>query len=512
MTCTRLQTVRALTRGAFVLLLMSASPAQSMAAGESEDQARAVGPPVRTTYGTGLPRDGETLYIPDSEYPDWPVTTSHSAYADVDGARMKDWVRRISAISLQSRDDGNAYWGRLPGTPYDRMTMELVAEELGRLGFSIDQQNFTIPRDWTPRSWQASLHTGSESIPLLTAFPAGETAATPAGGIKAEAVWVGIGAEPDFLGRDVKGKAVIIYSTFVPGGRSHSASSRAKLFDANQRATDRGAAMVVNVMGVPGNGQFNPLGAPSASHGVPLITLSQDEGFMLRDHLGAGEKVEITLSLDIEIRKNVKTANLVATLPGMSEEEVVLAAHTDGFFEGAMDNAAGIASGLEIARHYAAMPREKRPRKLVFFLFPDHHHGEVGLKTWESTHDWGKVALVLTLEHPSQTQLYWYNDDLMTANAIGAFRWHVTGSEQLRKIVQRTLREHGVSTYREMNPKPKLTRQAPGFHIIDHVIYHTTLDIPELVPAEGLERSTRAFLHVIDQVNGMPLDDLRAKP
>ena len=37
----------------------------------------------------------------------------------------------------------------------------------------------------------------------------------------------GIGAEPDFIGRDVKGKAVIIYSTFVPGGRSHSASDRA---------------------------------------------------------------------------------------------------------------------------------------------------------------------------------------------------------------------------------------------------------------------------------------------
>ena len=67
----------------------------------------------------------------------------------------------------------------------------------------------------------------------------------------------------------------------------------------------------------------------------------------------------------------------------------------------------------------------------------------------------------------------------------------------------------GVSTYTEMNPKPKLTRQAPGFHIIDHVIYHTTLDIPELVPAEGLERSTRAFLSVIDKVNELELDELR---
>jgi hypothetical protein len=97
----------------------------------------------------------------------------------------------------------------------------------------------------------------------------------------------------------------------------------------------------------------------------------------------------------------------------------------------------------------------------------------------------------------------------MTSNAIGAFRWNALGSERFIKIVTDTLRDNGVSVYTEMNPKPKLTRQAPGFHIIDHVIYHTTLDIPELVPAEGLERSTRAFLSIIDQVNEMSLDELR---
>ena len=131
------------------------------------------------------------------------------------------------------------------------------------------------------------------------------------------------------------------------------------------------------------------------------------------------------------------------------------------------------------------------------------------MKAWEKTYNWYNVALALTLEHNSQTQLYWYNDDLMTSNAIGAFRWNTLGSDRFVNIVTRTLRDYGVSTYKVMNPKPKLTRQAPGFHIIDHVIYHTTLDIPELVPAEGLVRSTRAFLSIIDQVNGMTLSELR---
>ena len=55
-----------------------------------------------------------------------------------------------------------------------------------------------------------------------------------------------------------------------------------------------------------------------------------------------------------------------------------------------------------------------------------------------------------------------------------------------------TLREFGVSVYALENG-PKNGNYAPSFHIIDHVIYHTSLDTPDLVPASGLERSTRAF-------------------
>ena len=268
--------------------------------------------------------------------------------------------------------------------------------------------------------------------------------------------------------------------------------------------------MIINVMGVPGNAQFNPLGAPSADYGVPLITLSQDDGFALRDALGAGETVEIRLKLHIEIRENVPTANVFARLPGASDEVIVIAAHTDGYFQASMDNASGMASALEIARHYAAMPQADRPRTLLFVLFPDHHHGETGVRAWERTYEWDNVAMALTLEHPSQTQLYWYNDDLMTSNTIGAFRWNAMGSPGFLDIVDGTLRDFGVSIYTVMDGRPKLTSQAPGFHIIDHVIYHTTLDTPELVPAEGMERATRAFLSVIDQVNEMTLAELRA--
>ena len=41
---------------------------------------------------------------------------------------------------------------------------------------------------------------------------------------------------------------------------------------------------------------------------IPQLTLSQDEGFALRDRLGAGEKVTVTLHLNAPEVTNVETA------------------------------------------------------------------------------------------------------------------------------------------------------------------------------------------------------------
>ena len=116
----------------------------------------------------------------------------------------------------------------------------------------------------------------------------------------------------------------------------------------------------------------------------------------------------------------------------------------------------------------------------------------------------------LTMEHPSQTLLYMYNDDLSPTNAVGAFRWNALGSPRFEQMVFDTLREFGVSVY-AMEDGPKNGNYAPSFHIIDHVIYHTSLDAPELVPASGLERATRAFAAALDRANTMTMQQLRGE-
>ena len=469
-----------------------------------------VGPKVEKAYGKGLPRDAASLVFDDNQYPVWPLTPTQLPYARISGERMKQQVRDLSAISLRYRDAGNKWWGRFPGTTADREGMSYMTRAYEDLGLTVEHFPYTLPTDWRPTDWAMSYKAADgATFELTTAFPVSGTKATGPTAITGEAVWVGIGAGPDFLGRDLKGKVAVIYSTFVPGGRSHSASDRARLFDANTRAAKLGAIAIINVMGVPGNGQFQPEGGVRT---IPQFTVSSDEGFALRDRMETGQKIEVTLRLVVPDLRDVQTEYTIATLPGVSKEEIVVMAHTDGYFQAAMDNAAGMASALEIARFYAAKPAKDRPRTMKFISFPDHHHGEVARGRpnvgIDATYKWSNVAVKLTMEHPSQTLLYMYNDSLTPTNAIGAFRWNALGSPIFEKMIFDTLREFGVSVY-SMEDGPKNGNYAPSFHIIDHIIYHTSLDIPELVPATGLERSTRAFAAALDRANKMTMKELR---
>ena len=496
----------------FLAHFLLAAVAVALASPSTSAAQTNVGPPVERTYGDGLPRDRDLLIFDDDQYPVWPLTSEQQEYASIEGARMKRHVVELAEIALRYRDAGHKWWGRLPGTSADRESMAYMTRTFEELGLTVEHFPYVLPSDWRPTDWSASYTAaGGTTIRLTTAFPVARTKATGPRGITAEAVWVGVGSAADFVGRDVEGKAVVIYSVFVPGGRSHSATDRAGLFNANSRAVDRGAAMVVNVMGVPGNGQFQPEGGLRQ---VPQFTLSMDEGFALRDRLGRGERVELTFQLEVEEPRDIPTEYTIATLPGVSDEQIVVMSHTDGYFQAATDNAAGMASALELARFYAQRPRRDRPRTMAFIQFPDHHHGEVARGRdgvgINDAYPWDRVAVKLTMEHPSQTLLYMYNDALTPTNGIGAFRWNALGSPRFEQMIFDTLREFGVSVYALENG-PKNGNYAPSFHIIDHVIYHTSLDTPDLVPASGLERSTRAFAAALDRANLMTMAELRGE-
>jgi hypothetical protein len=169
----------------------------------------------------GLPKDGKELYVPDEDYIRFPLPPGAEAYADVDALKIKSLMGEITAISRKSRDDGNQYWGRIPGTRYDRMTQDWVMAQFKTLGLvDVRRQEIAIKRLWYPTAWTAEFTTDGRTTALKSVFPITESASATASGIAAPVVWVGLGTAADFQGRDVKGKTIRPTGAALCGGRT----------------------------------------------------------------------------------------------------------------------------------------------------------------------------------------------------------------------------------------------------------------------------------------------------
>ena len=161
-----------------------------------------------------------------------------SSDLDLDGQKIKGYINEITAIARKSRDDGHQYWGRITGSPYDRMTAEWVEQQFKRIGLEqVRVQEFdSLPPQWWPVSWEVSIN-GRDKAVLTSAFPLYHSVGTD-GQADLEPVWVGTGTAADFQGRDVRGKAVIAYGFPNPGGREDTALT----WGVVRRADQAGAA------------------------------------------------------------------------------------------------------------------------------------------------------------------------------------------------------------------------------------------------------------------------------
>jgi hypothetical protein len=364
-----------------------------------------------------------------------------------------------------------------------------------------------------PTAWEITATAGSKTLALKTARPANHSPATPVAGLDVEPVWLGLGTEADFAGRDVKGKAAVVYSMPAPSVINHSAGFLGGI----ARAEQKGAAAVVIILGIPGNltSQLN-----SGADAIPSFSISSDEGNALRAMLEQGRGVRMKLKLAVDIVPGLRDANVWGELPGTTDEDVVVIAHHDAYFQGATDNASGVATMVSLAEHFAKIPKDQRRRTIKFVTTSGHHAGSLGVKWMHDNRDtfFAKTALLLNCEHTSVTQTYYWGPTLRRANTMDARRWWVYGSDALAQLALDAYRTFGVPVYDTMEPNAsgdlgQASLDAPSVQMIESpAFYHTDFDTPEVVPAAGLEAVARAYAKVIDEVNKIDRARLIGRP
>jgi hypothetical protein len=460
----------------------------------------------------------------DEDYLWWRLPASEQQYARIDGYRIKDHVRELTAIARTSHADGSQHWGSIAGQPSHNQMRPWIGEAFQRIGLDdVRHVVHDLDPQWLPRSRDVSVSSGGQDVRLASAHMVYGSPGTPAAGLDLEPVWLGLGAESDFIGREVRGKAAFIIAQPRPTARGHSGRAGA------QRAVERGAAAIVWVFEMQGNPSVQPMGTV---FDVPTLMIGLHDGEAVEHLIGQGQQPRIRIRADVEAAPGLRAGDVFGVLPGTTDETIVVVAHFDWFFDGGLDNASGVAGLVALAEYFAAVPQAERRRTMVFAGTCCHHGGE-GLNGAPTGNLWmiqnmaptlAKTALVVNMEHLSQTPTYVASrggrgyaepDGLVYSNAISARRWFVGGTDGLRQLAKKTFQDFGVALFAAPEQRPggelgAFRTVAPSLHIIDHVFYHTSMDTAELVPASGLQSAVQAFAKIIDEVNQMDLDDLKA--
>ena len=452
------------------------------------------------------------LYVLEDSYLKWRLLPSEQAYLSIDGKHLKQYVEELTAISRRYRDHGHPqFWGRITGTEADAENAQWLVDEFRKIGLSdVREQSLDLPPQWMPASWTVTASSDGKTVSLESAQPTSTSPGTSGDGLDLEAVDVALATDGDLRVRDLRGKAVFFYS-------ADYTSRQAPVSDyAIKRIGDRGAAAIFVIVGLPGNlrTQFYPVGST-----VPTFSLGLEDGVAIRNLISQsrdGRPARVRIRLDVKTIPDLKTATVWGSLAGTSDESIFVVAHRDGWFEGATDNASGVATLLGLAEYFAKIPTEQR-RRTIYFLGTSGHHDNRGMTGhWLADHKemFTKTALIINCEHTSAEQLVYRGGLIRRTNTTVPLRWYVGGSPRLEQIVVKAYDTFGVATYAEPEPSAggemaPYYQLAPSLQLIEgNLFWHSDRETAEVVPPTGLAAATRAYAKIIMDVNEVDLKDL----
>ena len=478
----------------FLVLFMK--PAQAAAAQRPEPNA--LGQPLLDASGN--PREDAFF--------ETPLAPEDAKYRDLQAARLKQILLETSAISQRDKATGNLYWGRNVGTKGHEWAQDWAEAYFKKHNLqNIHRKTFDLAPQWAATSFEIQFAAGGKTYNLPSARPA-EDSHLPVGGLDLDVAWVGTGSAADFAGRDVKGKAVLIQDIPTPGVLRHSIV----LEGAIRRAFDNGAAAVGMMYGISDN--FALWELPTS--GRPGFVVGYEDGKVIRDLIGQGQRATVKLRLDAREVQGLKTASVIGTLPGTTDEEVIVIAHLDAFFDGALDNGSGLAVMMGLLEHFAKLPASARKRSIRFIASAGHHGGPGTRWLYEDRDkELTKTALMINLEHVSVVRTKYWGPKLRKTTAVAPMRWWVWGSKPLLDVALNSFKRFNISLTADMDDGAsgemgQVARSAPSIQVISSPeVKHTEQDTAEWVPAVGLQQIARAYAKIIDDIGKYSLQQLR---
>lgn len=275
----------------------------------------------------------------------------------------------IEELSFIGNDDCELGF-RNAGSTGEKKCRERIAEEMKKIGLQVEIDTYPV-HAWEFKS--ATLEAGGETFTLSSFAGAIGTD----GPLTAEIVDCGDGTAPNYEGKDVEGKIVLVhfdnynYWFMAPAYEAELAGAK---------------ALVVETIGENYNVGTDTLYCfdSAARDAIPVLCITKDDSAKLVSMLEAGT-VEGTLNVDVTIdRETGESANVLGILPGRdgTDQNITMGAHYDGYFHAFMDDVFGVGTNIAIVK--AMIDAGYQPEhNIIVIAFGSEEYG-----TTSNHYDW----------------------------------------------------------------------------------------------------------------------------
>ena len=333
----------------------------------------------------------------------------------------------------------------------------------------------------------------------------------------------------DYAGLDVKDKVVIVLryepSGFAEKTGNHGLTQHSQLITKAINARNHGAKAVILANGKLGDGEedlltrFGSVSGP-ANVGIVFVQVKnavleswlQSAGKSLQHvqdvinsttkpaSFAFSETLRVSLHIDIETT-HATVNNVLAWLPGQTDEYVIVGAHYDhlgrGDFDslapsqigqvhpGADDNASGTAGVLELARLLAPRGRHLK-RSILFMNFSGEELGLLGSAEWvkEPTRPLAKAVAMINMDMIGRIR-----DDKVYIGGVGTGSTFKTVLEQAQKDAPFKI-EYSAGGYASSDHTSFVTKKIPVLFFFSglHSDYHKPSDTWDKINAPSAAR------------------------
>ena len=435
---------------------------------------------------------------------------------------------------------------RRTGSPESRAAQEYLKEQFEKIGLqkitveSVPSVNFDV-KDW-------SLQVEGQDIPCFmingTLHPEtkGEFEAGPRCR-DTEIIYLGEGRPEDFEGIDVKGKIVLCDCPWFEADEDTYAetwcATEGIVYDPDRdkrkklRKTDSyspnawpynyfaaqklGAVGFVGILndyfsdGINWNEDYSELAASQGcdAMAIPGLWIGTDAAVILK---GLLKDIRAKASMGMKtMYKDGTATNVWGVLPGMSDEAVLVHSHYDAVFTGAVQDASGMSEVLAVAEYFAGLPKEKRPKTMIFAGLDGHYTDYAGHQAFieKRLEEGTKILCDFVIEHIGKEVGLGERNEPVVSDEAEIRLIYVTDTKGLVDIVRQAVQENDIkrTIVLPVSPQAGVNRGTYEF-AQDEVISDAYYSCINGIPIVSMLSPQMYLFHPMDRPDMVPKDQL----